>query len=111
MPQKGFRKRVKTAAERAERNTRDARRLAAVSGVVIPSKVPSGQLPQQGRWKEDERMRYPCSICGRKFAKKYHVQSHMAPCVKRNGNPNGARWDDAWKNGATHTVFMNAQRK
>ena len=109
VPPKKNRTYVKTAAQRAERNEIDARRLAAVSGVVIPSQVPPGQLPNQGRWKKDERMKHACSVCGRKFALKYHVQSHMSACVKRNGNPNGARWDDAWRDGAIQTVSMNAQ--
>lgn len=100
VPRKEYRICGKTAEERADRNARDARLLAAVSGVVIPSKVPAGQLPKQGCWEEDERTIYPCSICGRMFVRKNHVQVHMSACVNRNGNPNGARWDDAWRNRA-----------
>lgn len=100
----------RTAAQRADRNARDARRLAAVSGVVIPSKVPPGHLPNQGRWDQNEMKKkiYPCSICGRRFVQRHQVQVHMAPCVERNGNPNGVRWNDAWKNHASQAVSMNA---
>ena len=73
------------------------RNLAAVNGVVIPSKVPSGQLPDQGQKPQDiSHSLYSCSICGRKFNNKGNVKVHMYPCVSRNGNPNGVRWDDAW---------------
>ncbi|CAD6592728.1 MAG: hypothetical protein ASARMPREDX12_006420 [Alectoria sarmentosa] len=108
-PQKEPRFHGKTAAQRADRNARDARRLAAVNGVVIPSRVPPGHAPRQGSWIQDARMVYPCSVCGRNFAVKYHVQVHMAPCVERNGNPRGARWDDAWRNGAGRVGYGHAQ--
>ena len=78
---------------------RETRNLAAVNGVVIPSKVPSGQLPNQGgKVPVISHSLYSCSICGRKFVKKHHVKIHMWPCVQRNGNPNGVRWDDACNN-------------
>ena len=30
---------------------------------------------------------------------KHQVRVHMAPCVARNGNPRGVRWDDGWRGG------------
>ena len=85
--------------ENWQRPETKSRHLAAVNGVVIPSKVPLGQLPDQGREVPDiSDLLYPCSICDRKFAKKASVKNHMWPCVQRNGNPNGVRWDDACNN-------------
>ena len=70
--------------------------LAAINGVMIPSKIPPGQTPNQGIWVAKEIYVHPCSICGRRFFRKEQVKSHMPACVERNGNPNGVRWDDAW---------------
>ena len=70
--------------------------FAAVNEVVIPSKLPPGESPDQGFWVEKEFNVHPCSICARRFARKSQVKSHMPACVTRNGNPDGARWDDAW---------------
>ena len=54
-------------------------------------------------------MIYPCSICGRRFNRKANVKVHMAPCVKRNGNPNGVRWDDALRDRTGHAVVEVAE--
>ena len=86
-----------------------AESLAAVDGVVIPSKVLPGESPHQGNWEENEHTVYPCSICARKFKQKIHVKSHMTACVKRNGNPNGVRWDDAWRNVVSQAGSASAQ--
>lgn len=109
VPQKTLQPYGRSAPERAARNATDAQHLAAVSGVVIPSKVPQGQIPDQGRWEDDEQKVYPCSICDRKFRVKAHVKVHMWPCVKRNGNPNGACWDEAWKIGTHPAGGIGAQ--
>ena len=70
-------------------------RFAATNGIVIPSRLPAGQLPDKGRaGKENERKIHPCIICGRKFEKRSHVKEHFGVCVERNGNPTGARWND-----------------
>lgn len=87
----------RTKKQRDDRQANEAQRLNAVNGKVIPSTLAPGQRPQQGEWTEDETTVYPCSICGMRFKRKYNVKSHMPACVKRNGNPNGAEWDDAWK--------------
>ena len=86
----------KTAVQNKERNAKAERNLAAVNGVIIPSKVAPGESPAQGGWKDSDRMVHACSICERRFAARHQVKSHMLACVKRNGNPNGVRWDDAW---------------
>ena len=111
VPQKTLHQYGRSDAQRAARNATDARQLAAVSGVVIPSKFSQGHLPDQGRWEEDEGKVYPCSVCDRKFRVKAHVKVHMWPCVKRNGNPNGVCWDDAWKNGALPAGGVGVQPK
>lgn len=87
---------VKTAEQRAARLQRDADRLAAVNGVVIPSRLKPGQPPLQIDSVSSEGRIYPCTVCRKKFARKLHVRSHFATCVRNNGNPTGARWDDAW---------------
>ena len=80
------------------------KRFTAVNGVVMPSKVPLGQLPDQGiQVSGIIDSLYACSICARKFARKDNVGTHMWPCVQRNGNPNGVRWDDAWNHGVNST--------
>lgn len=91
-------------AEMNERNRKDRERLAAVNGIVIPSKLSVGQRANQGReHKESDRKIHPCISCARKFATRHQVHVHFATCVNRNGNPTGARWNDAW-NGATSSA-------
>ncbi len=80
-----------------------AQRLAEVNGIVIASKVPPGQTPDKGTGKEDSRARWTCSICGRHCSEKNNVKHHMPACVKKNGNPLGAHWDDAWADEEGHT--------
>ena len=87
----------RTKKQRDDRPANEAQRLNAVNGKVIPSTLGPGERPHQGEWTEDKTTVYACSICGMKFKRKYNVKSHMPACVKRNGNPSGARWDDAWK--------------
>ena len=86
------------------RMVREAAALAAVNGVFSPSRVDVGHQPRQGHWIETSETIHQCRVCGRKFARKYHVQSHFPACVARNGNPSAARWDDAWNGGATPVV-------
>ena len=86
------------------RMMREAAALAAVNGIRSPSQVIAGQAPDQGVWDQSPDKIHPCPICGRTFARKYHVQSHFPACVGRNGNPNAARWDDAWNGGAAPVV-------
>ena len=71
-------------------------RLAAVNGVVIPSTLAPGEVPQPKN-PQSEDCKYQCPICRGWYKRRYHVQSHFAKCVEMYGNPNGARWDDTWK--------------
>ena len=87
-----------------ERMAREAAALAAVNGVSSPSRLNTGQNPWQGSWVNTADKIHPCPICGRRFARKYHVQSHFPTCVARNGNPNAAHWNDAWNGGAAPAV-------
>ncbi|CAD6568604.1 MAG: hypothetical protein ASARMPREDX12_001594 [Alectoria sarmentosa] len=96
-------------AELKERNRNAKERLAAVNGIVIPSKLSAGQLPSQGTFERNERQKNPCIICGRKFVEKRQVRAHSVTCVKRNGNPTGARWDDALKSAASPAGPMKLQ--
>ena len=90
----------RTEAQRTERPRKDAARLAAVNGVVIPSKVAPGDRPDQGKLINyvpgDQDIL--CCICGRGFSSPSHVRSHFAVCVCRNGNPYGVKWDDPYSN-------------
>lgn len=99
-PQENQRVGGRTLKQRQERNANEAKALAAVNGVIIPSKVAPGASPNQGKWQDGPSMVYPCSICERKFKESYQVKSHMAFCVSKNGNPTGAFWDDAWNQAA-----------
>ena len=83
---------------------REAAALAAVNGVFSPSCVSAGQGPWQGNWVYTTDKIYPCPICGRRFAGKYHVKSHFPTCVARNSSPNAAHWNDAWNGGAAPVV-------
>lgn len=74
-------------------------KLAAVSGVVTPSKRAPGEMPLKPpdtltRSNDKHSLRCCCPICGAAFTRNYHVQSHFVTCEARNGNPNGARWND-----------------
>ncbi len=86
-----------TEAQKFQKPNREAARLAAVNGVVIPSKVAPGNRPNQGKLinyisgAQDSE----CNICGRGFSSPSHARPHFAVCVGRNGNPYGVKWDDA----------------
>ena len=82
----------------------EAAALAAVNGVSSHMRLNTGQSPWQGSWVNTPDKIHPCPICRRRFARKYHVQSHFPTCVARNGNPSAARWDDAWRGGAAPVV-------
>lgn len=82
---------------RSERTAEYQAKLAAVNGVVVPSKRAPGEMPlgpPETRSSGKFPLNYLCSICGAAFAQKYHVQSHFVSCVARNGNPTGAHWND-----------------
>ncbi len=71
--------------------------LAAISGIVTPSKVPAGQKP----WRPTETSgnAYPlstkiCIVCGSATMPE-RVKSHFVACMHANGNPMGAQW---WHN-------------
>ena len=87
--------RLRNKQQRDERQSRYHERLAAVNGVVIPSKLPPGTIPVPRNHAASGDHRFVCPICGSSSAHAYHVQSHFPNCVERNGNPTGARWDDA----------------
>lgn len=77
--------------------TRDMNdRLDAVNGVVIPSRLPAGEVPEilPSHAKAATPLRFECPRCEGPFARKDHVKSHFPACVERNGNPDGLRWDD-----------------
>lgn len=78
------------------------KRLAKVNGIVIPSKLPEGQQPLKARKthpintnaKLDPDRSKTCPICGHASSKASNIRPHFVACVKANGNPTGARWDD-----------------
>ena len=70
-------------------------KLAAVNGVVIPSKLAGRRVPRifvHGIKARDSNLF--CPLCKCAFGKKYNVKTHFLACVNRNGNPDGLRWDD-----------------
>lgn len=75
-------------------------RLAEVNGVVIPSKLPAGHQPlispknYPTAIKLDNARIDTCPICGHAGKDSRSLRVHFVACVKRNGNPTGARWDD-----------------
>lgn len=73
--------------------------LAKVNGVIVPSKLPEGQPPVKAiksrlATKSLINARNKCSICGHIAVKAQTIRDHFVICVKRNGNPTGAHWDD-----------------
>ena len=87
---------TRTPAQRAARQRSSHQRLAAVNGIASPSKVPHGQRP----WappppKKKTNSVYPCARCAHRCSSSKNVRSHFPACVKRNGNPDGLKWNDA----------------
>lgn len=124
---------ARNAEQRNARNKKAAAYLAAVNGVVIPSKLAPSEPPNRGfsntaghsninnsilasghtSIKDDsgdaQKRKHLCPVCGTRFPKMHHVKAHFAPCVKRNGNPTGARWDDASRvESTTHSQIENS---
>ncbi len=75
-------------------------KLAEVNGVIIPSKIQAGQKPIKAPKTRplttglDSKRTNTCPICGHAATKASNIRGHFVACVKRNGNPTGARWDD-----------------
>ena len=68
--------------------------LDAVNGVVIPSKLAEGELPAPANCPQSTTPGHiACPICTSLFSRRDHLKSHFPACVKRNGNPNGLKWD------------------
>jgi hypothetical protein len=88
----------KTEAQKSAKPNKETERLAAVNGIVIPSKVAPGNRPHQGKQVNNDSDAQPvnCNICGRGFSSPSHARPHFAVCVGRNGNPYGVRWDDPY---------------
>lgn len=77
--------------------TRDMNdRLNAVNGVVIPSRLAAGKVPEilSSHAKPSTPLPFSCPLCQGPFARKDHVRSHFPACVERNGNPDGLRWNE-----------------
>lgn len=67
----------------------------AVDGVIIPSKVlPGVRLDKhKSKTNADAHLAMFCSRCEDAFAKRDHVNSHLAACVGRNGNSSPPRYN------------------
>ena len=100
-------KSLRPKEERDARKRHFYERLATVNGIITPSKLPPGETPIRAIYDTSEDRKYACPICGELHKKKYHVQSHFASCAERNGNPRGARWDDACRGTMSHAAVMN----
>ena len=71
--------------------------LAQVNGVVIPSKRLFNEEPLQPSGMQSNTSGtsgFPCPICRAKYPQRNSIQAHFVACVKRNGNPQGRRWND-----------------
>lgn len=75
-------------------------RLASVNGVVLPSRVSEGEglykkrALHSNRRRGNKNSRMTCIICDADCRDQRGLRAHFVVCVERNGNPNGARWDD-----------------
>lgn len=80
-------------------------KLHRVNGVVIPSLQKPGQPPIQSPYtrcrqekalkRRDRGGKNYCLICDDAFPTGAQLKSHFVPCVQRNGNPHGYRWNDS----------------
>ena len=87
--------------------------LAAVNGIVISSKRPLGEMPLKpsGTPLNINPGSHSCPLCGASYAKKNEVATHFVACVGRNGNPDGACWDDGLNiNGQAATAPQQANQ-
>jgi len=69
-------------------------RLAAVSGIVTPSKVLAEQEPRRPTENSDPLSTKICIVCGWSTTPG-RVKDHFVACMHANGNPMGAQW---WHN-------------
>ena len=77
------------------RTLQEAADLARYDGVFWPDKVPAGHQPTQPfRPVPPTNPTKRCSRCRALFARKWHVKSHWAACIKANGNPQALNWDN-----------------
>ncbi|KAL2037186.1 hypothetical protein N7G274_010049 [Stereocaulon virgatum] len=82
-------------APASARSLREAAELARYDGVFWPDLVPAGQQPTQPfRPVPPTNPTKRCSRCRALFARKGHVKSHWAACIKANGNPQALHWDN-----------------
>ena len=82
-------------APASARTLREAAELALYDGVFWPDLVPVGQQPTQPvRPVPPTNPTKRCSRCRALFARKWHVKSHWAACIKANGNPQALNWDN-----------------
>ena len=81
-------------------------RLAAVNGIVVASKVgPGQQLIKKPFYKVGPRSKYKCAICKGACRDKRELRDHFVACVGRNGNPDGAIWDECLRPSNTEYVI------
>ena len=86
----------RSRGQESERTRYMIDKLNAVNGVVIPSRLAAGEVPEilPSHAKPSTPLRFACPLCQGPFARKDHVRSHFPACVERNGNPDGLRWND-----------------
>lgn len=86
----------RSQGQESERTRHMVDRLNAVDGIVIPSRLAAGEVPEilPSRAKPFTPLPFSCPLCQGPFARKDHVRSHFPACVERNGNPDGLRWND-----------------
>lgn len=79
--------------------------LAAVSGIVTPSKALPGQKPRRpidaSTASNDLGEGKICIVCG-SFVKLERVKHHFIACMNTNGNPMGAQWWHNFIDGPKH---------
>ena len=74
-------------------------RLNATSGIVIPSKLPRGQVPppNPSKAKDQTNLPFVCPRCKSRYGRPDHVRSHFPSCIEQYGNPEGVKWSDGKK--------------
>ena len=79
-------------------------RLNSINGLVLPSTLKPGQPPFKSprrpiyfAWVRSQGRNKGCRICGDWLTMKSKVNNHFVHCVRRNGNPQGNFWDDAFE--------------
>ena len=74
-------------------------------------KVYKKRSSRNDRPNPQRKSRMTCVICDADCKDLRGLRNHFVTCVDRNGNPNGARWDDALENAAASAGSVVTQSR